>query len=173
MKFAWRRTNNLQNVGYGRLLFESRSQFALTRLFGLEKPSVLDGDDGLVGEGLQRLDLRVRRGSLRKTAITPIAWRSRSSGAQRALRTRAWRKNSGVGPGPRSTSGRCARARFRITQALACHGEAVMGRAGRRIRAPRVPHCGRRPAESVCRRTFTNERPHPLAQLRRALGDCN
>jgi hypothetical protein len=79
MKFAWRRTNNLQNVGCGRRLFESRSQFALTRLFGLKKPSVLDGDDGLVGEGLQRLDLRVRRGSLRKTAITPITWRSRSS----------------------------------------------------------------------------------------------
>jgi hypothetical protein len=51
MKFAWRRTNNLQNVGYGRLLFESRSQFALTRLFGTEKPSVLDGDDTKVFNG--------------------------------------------------------------------------------------------------------------------------
>ena len=35
-------------------------QLARARLHLLEQPRVLDGDDGLVGEGLEQLDLRCR-----------------------------------------------------------------------------------------------------------------
>src|SRR5215813_5285682 len=34
---------------------------ACARLFGLKQPLVLDGDDGLVSEGLEQLDLAVRK----------------------------------------------------------------------------------------------------------------
>ena len=34
-------------------------QLALARLLRLEQPRVLDGDDGLVGESLEQLDLAV------------------------------------------------------------------------------------------------------------------
>ena len=41
------------------LVFERLLQLALARLLRLEQPRVLDGDDGLVGEGLDQLDLLV------------------------------------------------------------------------------------------------------------------
>jgi hypothetical protein len=41
-------------------------QFAFACLLGLKQPRVLDGDDGLVGEGLDQLDLLVsKRANLR------------------------------------------------------------------------------------------------------------
>ena len=48
----------------------------------LEQSHVLDGDDGLVGEGLEKRDLFVSKGrtSVRRTPIAPIATPSRSSG---------------------------------------------------------------------------------------------
>ena len=41
------------------MVFEQLLQLALARLLRLEQPRVLDGDHGLVGEGLEELDLPV------------------------------------------------------------------------------------------------------------------
>src|SRR5262249_9690851 len=54
-----RPADDLQNIGGGRLLFQGFLQLALARLLCLEQPCVLDGDDGLVGEGLDQLDLLI------------------------------------------------------------------------------------------------------------------
>ena len=48
-------------------------QVAVARLQLLEQPHVLDGDDGLVGEGLEQLDLLVGEGSGLARAPTAIA----------------------------------------------------------------------------------------------------
>ena len=52
--------NDAQDLGGGRLLLEGHAQVGVARLQLLEQPHVLDGDDGLVGEGLEQLDLLVR-----------------------------------------------------------------------------------------------------------------
>src|SRR5262245_28000788 len=52
-----RPADDLQNIGGGRLLLESLREVALACLLRLEQPSVLDGDDGLVGEGFEKVDL--------------------------------------------------------------------------------------------------------------------
>src|SRR5262249_200446 len=49
-------TEHVTRIG---LVFERLYQLALARLFLLEQPRVLDGDDGLVGEGLQPINLSV------------------------------------------------------------------------------------------------------------------
>ena len=48
----------------------------------LNSRDVLDGDHGLIGEGLQQLDLLAANGpgSLRDTVITPIGWPSLQHG---------------------------------------------------------------------------------------------
>ena len=47
----------LKHLGGRRLLLQRLLQLACARLLLLEQPRVLDGDDGLVGEGLEQLDL--------------------------------------------------------------------------------------------------------------------
>ena len=54
-----RAADDLEHVAGRGLVFERFVQFALARLLRLEQPRVLDGDDGLVGEGLDQLDLLV------------------------------------------------------------------------------------------------------------------
>ena len=51
-----RASNDAQDFTRRRLLLQRFLQF-------LEQPNVLDGDDGLVGEGLQQLDLRRGEGA--------------------------------------------------------------------------------------------------------------
>src|SRR5262249_8232525 len=55
-----RLADHLENVASGRLLLERHPQFAVAGLQFLEQPRGLNGDDRLVGEGLQKSDLLVR-----------------------------------------------------------------------------------------------------------------
>ena len=57
-----RTADHLQHLGRGGLLLQRFGELALARLHLLEQPRVLDGDDGLVGEGLEQLDLLVGEG---------------------------------------------------------------------------------------------------------------
>src|SRR5262249_31996406 len=52
-----RAPNHAKDVAGGRLLFERDSQLCIPRLLRFEQPRVLDGDDSLVGEDLEELDL--------------------------------------------------------------------------------------------------------------------
>ncbi len=66
-----------------------RRGLPLQRLLGLvEQPRVLDGDHGLVGEGLEKMRFvsAERPGFAPRTLIVPIATPSRSSGTTRTLR---------------------------------------------------------------------------------------
>src|SRR5512145_2605277 len=58
-----RRTrDHAEDLGGRRLLLQGFRQLAVPRLQLLEQPHVLDGDDRLMGEGLQELDLPRREG---------------------------------------------------------------------------------------------------------------
>ena len=52
----------------GRLPGDGLRQLGIARLQFLEQPHVLDGDDGLVGEGLEECDLALREGPRRAAA---------------------------------------------------------------------------------------------------------
>ena len=52
-----RPADDLQNIGGRRLLFQGFGQLPFARLLRLEQPGILDGDDSLVGEGLDQGDL--------------------------------------------------------------------------------------------------------------------
>src|SRR5262245_5403341 len=54
-----RPADDLQNIGGSRLLIQGFCQLAFARLLSLEESRVLDGDDSLVGEGLDQSDLLV------------------------------------------------------------------------------------------------------------------
>jgi hypothetical protein len=54
-----RPADDLQDVGSGRLLLQRLCQPALACLFRLKQPGVLDGNDSLVGEGLEQRNLPV------------------------------------------------------------------------------------------------------------------
>src|SRR5215831_13802945 len=59
-----RRTRDYaQYLGGCCLIFKGFLQLALTRLLGFEQPRVLDGDDGLVGEGVDEFDLAFGEGA--------------------------------------------------------------------------------------------------------------
>src|SRR5574341_1549554 len=51
-----------------RLMFQRLAQLCVTRAKFLEQANVLDGDDGLVGEGLEKRNLFVGKGSHFSTA---------------------------------------------------------------------------------------------------------
>src|SRR5262245_671291 len=59
LKFAWRPRNYTEHIASRGLVFERLLKLTLARLLGLEQPRVLDGDDGLVGERGDELDLLV------------------------------------------------------------------------------------------------------------------
>ena len=63
-----RLADHAQNVGGGGLIVEGFGQLLRAGLLGLEQARVLDGDHGLVGEGLHQLDLALGKG-LRDRAI--------------------------------------------------------------------------------------------------------
>jgi hypothetical protein len=50
---------HFEKLARGRLLFQGDSQFCVPGLHLLEQPRVLKGDDDLVGESLEQLDLAV------------------------------------------------------------------------------------------------------------------
>ncbi len=55
-----RAADDLEDFRCRCLLFERRGEFARPKLNLLEQPDVFDGDDSLVGEGLDELDLALR-----------------------------------------------------------------------------------------------------------------
>src|SRR4030095_2258305 len=55
-----RAADDAKDLARRRLLVERFAEGGVARLERLEQPDVLDGDDGLVGEGLHELDLRGR-----------------------------------------------------------------------------------------------------------------
>ena len=57
LKIAGRAADNLEHLRRGRLLVQRFGQLPRALLLRLEQSRVLNGDDGLVGEGLDQLDL--------------------------------------------------------------------------------------------------------------------
>ena len=55
--------DHLEQLAGRRLLLEGDPQLAVARLQFLEQADVFDGDDGLIGEGLEQLDLLVAEGA--------------------------------------------------------------------------------------------------------------
>ena len=79
--------DHLEQLAGRRLLLERDPQLAVARLQLGEQAHVLDGDDGLVGEGLQEVDLLVGEGPparARQTTIAPMGMPSREASAPRA-----------------------------------------------------------------------------------------
>src|SRR5262249_47525193 len=59
LQIEGRAADDLEHVGGGGLLLQGFAQVARARLYLVEQPHVLDSDDGLVGEGLDQLDLLI------------------------------------------------------------------------------------------------------------------
>jgi hypothetical protein len=59
-------TNDVEHFACRGLVFERFLQLSLARLLSLEQARVLNGDHGLVGEGLQQRDLFFREGFCRQ-----------------------------------------------------------------------------------------------------------
>src|SRR5262245_5578822 len=60
LQISRRATNNRKNVARRRLLLQSFGEITVPGLQFLEQPHVFDGNDGLVGEGLEEGDLLFR-----------------------------------------------------------------------------------------------------------------
>src|SRR5262249_38864868 len=56
-----RAADNAKHLGGRRLMFQSFPQFCIALLDLLEQSDILDGDDRLVGEGLQKRNLFLRK----------------------------------------------------------------------------------------------------------------
>ena len=91
----------------GRLLLQRLGQLAIARLQLREQPHVLDGDDGLVGEGLEQRDLLVgeRAGSsvrdddrADRRALAQQRRRETGSGARRSRESAYSRIVVGIAP---------------------------------------------------------------------------
>ena len=59
LHFGWRTADNIEHLARRSLLLQRFLQLARSRLHLLEQPRVLDGDHGLVGEGLEQIDLPI------------------------------------------------------------------------------------------------------------------
>src|SRR5262249_44193298 len=59
LQISWGAGNHTENFPCRRLLLQRLSQIAVAFLQFLEQPHVFDGDYGLVGEGLQKVNLLV------------------------------------------------------------------------------------------------------------------
>ena len=57
-----RAADDAEHLGGCRLMLQGLPQFCIALLQFFEQPHVLDGDDGLVGEGLEQLDLFLEKG---------------------------------------------------------------------------------------------------------------
>ena len=58
-----RAADDAEHLGRCCLMLQGLAQFCVALLEFLEQPHVLDGDHGLIGEGLEELDLLVREGT--------------------------------------------------------------------------------------------------------------
>ena len=69
------------------------AQFCVAFLQFLKQPHVLDSDNGLVGEGLEKSYLLLGEGAdfFRSIAIAPIKLVSFSNGTAKTLRIPSWR----------------------------------------------------------------------------------
>jgi hypothetical protein len=63
LQMELRAANNTQNVARSGLVLERLAKLSSPSLHLLEQPRVLDGNDGLVGEGLEQIDLLVGEGT--------------------------------------------------------------------------------------------------------------
>src|SRR6185295_5066996 len=63
LQLAGRARDDAEDLRGRRLSFQSLRQLARARLHLLEQPRVLDGDDGLVGEGLKEFDVARGKGA--------------------------------------------------------------------------------------------------------------
>ena len=85
-----RAADDAEHLGRCRLMLQGLAQFCVALLQFFEQPHVLDGDDGLIGEGFEKLDLFIGR-----TDEPPCGesesprWRmpSRSNGVASSVRT--------------------------------------------------------------------------------------
>src|SRR5262249_37531838 len=59
LECARRTADQLEHLRRGGFVFQSLLPLPCSRLLGFEQPRVLDGDDGLVGESLEQLNLSV------------------------------------------------------------------------------------------------------------------
>src|SRR6516164_739628 len=57
LQIAGRARDDLQHLRSCDLLLQRFLKLAFTRLLGLEQPSILDSDDGLIGKGLNKSNL--------------------------------------------------------------------------------------------------------------------
>ena len=103
--------DHLEQLAGGRLLLQGDPQLAVARLQLGEQADVLDGDDGLVGEGLQQIDLPGGEpsGCAALDEIVPIGLTvpEHRHGEQARPGRPGWPDT----PGPRCTSGNSATAR--------------------------------------------------------------
>ena len=58
LQVSWRTADDAQDLGGSGLLLQRFGEVTVAFLQFLEQPNVLDGDDGLIGESLQELNLR-------------------------------------------------------------------------------------------------------------------
>ena len=58
-----RAADDAEHLCRRRLMLQGLAQFCVALLDLLEQPHVLDGDDGLVGKGLEKCDLFLRKGT--------------------------------------------------------------------------------------------------------------
>ena len=78
------RRDDPQDLAGGGLLLQRLGEVAVARLELREEPDVLDGDDGLIGEGLEQLDLACRGTRRALGAPTKIArWTRRRAASAR------------------------------------------------------------------------------------------
>src|SRR5439155_4768629 len=56
-----RAADDIEHIAGRGLVFERLLKVTFARLLGLQQSRVLDGDDGLVGEGLQKFDVAIRK----------------------------------------------------------------------------------------------------------------
>jgi len=61
LQIKGRAADDLQHFARRGLVFERFFEVARARVQFIEQPDILDRDDGLVGEGLQEIDLRLRK----------------------------------------------------------------------------------------------------------------
>ena len=87
LQLAGRRTDDAQHVRRRGLLFERFGELARALLLGLEQPHVLQGDDGLVGEGGDQFDLLFGESARSGCASAP---RRRPACLHAAMARRAW-----------------------------------------------------------------------------------
>ncbi len=131
-----RAADDLEDLAGRRLLLERLGEVVVARLELREEADVLDGDDGLVGEGLEQLDLAARRSATACARVTRSRrWAARpgASGRRGWLRQPAACASLGA-IDTRGRPGRPGRGRSsgsRMARPSAAGGSARLGNARR------------------------------------------